>query len=417
MTSESFYLDLKPFTNLFVCPTLRELASLLSTIMDASFEMHDTLRELTMTDIRKALPDGILSRSQKRSRAEMEAVAYGLADENRTLLVEATRTKRMKRVHQFDDSLRAANDPPAIPAIDEDPFLLPVSEDCRRTCLANFIDATGRQATLLSVCAVCAGRFFRTETESMTLAELRRTGKLTPTSFHNAHVLTDGMLLHRTEDSIYESEKHGVSARVCSTCASSLRQGKIPSLALTNGMWIGDIPLELQVLTLPERILVAIFFPAAYIVKLYPQKKGARSWANGSSLHCGLRGNVSTYPLNTDQISHMVGDSCMPPPASVLTVTIGVTFVGPKNLPQKTLPGFLRVTRAHVRMALEWLKENNPLYNNIYISPARLEELPVDGVPEEISSVTRFSDDTCLLAQESAGYVPEEPDDVANGVS
>ena len=107
----------------------------------------------------------------------------------------------------------------------------------------------------------------------------------------------------------------------------------------------------------------------------------------------------------------------MPPPASVLAATIGITFVGPKNLPQKTLPGFLRVTRARVRMALEWLKENNPLYNNIYISPARLEELPVDGVPEEISSVTRFSDDTCLLAQESAGYVPEEPDDVANGVS
>ena len=417
MTSESFHFDLKPFANLFLSPTVRESASLLSTIMDASFEMRDTLRDLTMTDIRNALPDGILSRSQKRSRAEMEAVAYGLSEENRTLLLEAARTKRIKRIHHFDDSLTPSSDPPSNPVIDEDPFLLPVSEDCKRTCLANFIDATGRQATLLSVCAVCAGRFFRTKMESMTLAELRGIGKLSPASFHNAHVLTDGMLLHRTDDSIYESETDGVSARVCRTCASNLRGGKTPSLALANGMWIGDIPVELQVLTLPECILVARFFPAAYIVKLYPQKKGARSWATGSSLHCGLRGNVSTYPLNTDQISHMVGDLCMPPPASVLAATIGVTFVGPKNMPQKTLPGFLRVTRARVRMALEWLKENNPLYNNIYISPARLEELPLDGVPEEISSVTRFSDNTCLLAQESAGYVPEEPDDVANSVS
>ncbi|KAF8268870.1 hypothetical protein EI94DRAFT_1799915 [Lactarius quietus] len=174
-------------------------------------------------------------------------------------------------------------------------------------------------------------------------------------------------------------------------------------MSLANGMWIGDIPLELKVLTLPERVLVAQFFPAAYIVKLYPKKKGARNWASG--LHSALRGNVSTYRLNTDQIAHLTSSHIMPPSSTILAATIGVTFVGPKNFPQKTMPGFLRVNRTRVRVALEWLKENNPLYRNITISAERLEVLPVNDVPEEILSLAKYSDDTRLLAEEMDGYM------------
>ena len=59
-------------------------------------------------------------------------------------------------------------------------------------------------------------------------------------------------------------------------------------------------------------------------------------------------------------------------------------------------------------MALEWLKENNPLYINITISAERLGCLPVDGVPDEISSLAKYSDDTRLLAEETDGYVPSD---------
>ena len=366
-----------------------------------------------MSEIDTALPEGTFTRFQKRSRAEMEAVVCGMSDENQALLIETAHTKRAKLVHELTHSPESA--PTDDVLTEEDVFLRPVSDECRQNCVSKFIDDTGKEATLLSVCAVCAGRFFRSEMETMTLSKLQSFGKLCPHSPHNAHVLTDGMLLYQSHESIYESGDDVVFARVCNTCASALRHEKTPSLALANGMWIGDVPLVLKLLTLPERILVARYFPAAYIVKLFPQKKGARTWASPSSLHCGLRGNVSTYPLNTDQISHMVGDNCMPPPVSILAATIGVTFVGPKNLPQKTLPGFLRVSRERVRMALEWLKENNPIYSDIYISNARLKELPVDGVPEEISSVTKYSNNTSLLARESTGYVPEEPDDDVDG--
>ncbi|KJA12784.1 hypothetical protein HYPSUDRAFT_102952, partial [Hypholoma sublateritium FD-334 SS-4] len=57
-----------------------------------------------------------------------------------------------------------------------------------------------------------------------------------------------------------------------------------------------------------------------------------------------------------------------PPTAQILSATIGVTFLGPKGLPEATMPEMFRVRRRRVREALQWLKMNNPLYANIEIS-------------------------------------------------
>ena len=57
----------------------------------------------------------------------------------------------------------------------------------------------------------------------------------------------------------------------------------------------------------------------------------------------------------------MVDDKVLPHPSSVLAATISVTFVGPKNLPQKAMCRFLCVHRMWVRMDLKWLV-NNAVY-------------------------------------------------------
>ena len=63
--------------------------------------------------------------------------------------------------------------------------------------------------------------------------------------------------------------------------------------------------------------------------------------------------------------------------------------------------------------ALWWLKKNNPIYEHIEISSDRLNTLPVDGVPVEIWSLMKHSDDTTLLAEEHDSYVPEDlPEDI-----
>lgn len=86
---------------------------------------------------------------------------------------------------------------------------------------------------------------------------------------------------------------------VCDSCAHVLQHNKTPPLSLANGTWIGDVPSELSILTLPEHILVARYFPATYIVKSYPQQK--MRWS-AEGMQSALRGNMSTYRLNTDHI-------------------------------------------------------------------------------------------------------------------
>ena len=48
-------------------------------------------------------------------------------------------------------------------------------------------------------------------------------------------------------------------SRVCPICVESLDKKKMPALALANGLWVGEIPDELQNLTYAEQLLIARF--------------------------------------------------------------------------------------------------------------------------------------------------------------
>ncbi|KAF7316587.1 ATP-dependent DNA helicase [Mycena chlorophos] len=167
-------------------------------------------------------------------------------------------------------------------------------------------------------------------------------------------------------------------------------------------MWLGEIPFALRILTLPERLLVSLNFPAAYIVKLY-SKDGSPEIANGA-----LRGNVSTYKLHTEGIVDIVDGNRLPHPPQLLAATIAVTFVGRYKRALGVLPGIFRVRRNRVYDALVWLRQNNPLYKNFDICNERLDDLPVDAVPDVILDNVRLSTDTDALAKEHASYVPDQ---------
>jgi len=306
--------------------------------MDHSKDISAILRSLTMHDIRNTLPEHTFGRVQKRSRAKMEEAIFLFPDKQLAILAETACSKRRKIEEDcpLDDVIHIPTS--SLPTHDH--FFFTIPEECRQDCLTKFIDATGRAATVTSSCAVCAGNFFTKDINQVEVSFLWQKKKLIPSSIHPAHVLTDGMLLDRSPLSLYRNEHGILFANVCDPCVSALKHDKTPSLSLANGMWVGDVPLELQILTLPERILIARHFPAAYIIKLYPKKKGARSWPS-ANMQSGLRGNVSTYRLNTNDIAQMTHAQLMLPSSSILAATIGVTFVGPGNLPEKTMPGFL----------------------------------------------------------------------------
>ncbi|KAF6745923.1 ATP-dependent DNA helicase PIF1 [Ephemerocybe angulata] len=265
-------------------------------------------------------------------------------------------------------------------------------------CIEEFTLRTGNAAMKEAICISCEGRSFAQELCAIEIQDIPNRGLLAPVVPHPAHTLTDGMLLatgsHELTDTV----------DICVECYSRLKGGRRPKHSLANGHWVGDIPPELQKLTLPERLLISLYFPVAYVVKLYPSGRRGLGWSH-DRLNSGLRGNVSTYKLDQQQISNMIGLT-MPPPATLLSSTIAISYIGANGLPKKALPGTFRVRRFRIARALQWLKANNPLYRDIEISDERLDQLPTNAVPQELLQTARHERDETLLDMESASYVP-----------
>ncbi|KAJ3858820.1 hypothetical protein EV359DRAFT_68694, partial [Lentinula novae-zelandiae] len=252
---------------------------------------------------------------------------------------------------------------PQLPVLDW-PFLVIPDEECCRGLVNDFISATGNAAVRQVICCICAREVFSSEVEAIFPASIPNGELLKPAKSHPAHILSAGMLLY------YDSHSRKVPGYACTSCLQNL-SAKMPkrlALALANNLWLGEIPFELQILSLCECILVSRFYTVAYIVKLFPKSRGAQG---------------------------------------ILAATIGVTFIGTNNIPLKHLPPYLWVRRDRVRDALHWLIANNPLYAGLNISETNLSDLPKDGIPSEISDNMKWVDNTRVLDRENRGYVPD----------
>ncbi|KAF7302074.1 ATP-dependent DNA helicase [Mycena indigotica] len=257
---------------------------------------------------------------------------------------------------------------------------------------------------------VRARRMFARSFHTMAMGDIPNIHILRPTHPHHGHFLVDGALLHSTAnpDSLND---------VCKSCLGNLTKSTLPKLALANNMWLGDVPFELSILTLPEQLLVSLYFPAAYIIKIYPknvkpsQDPAKRAEETIPIANEKLRGNVSTFRLPTNEIAHMVAGNNVPRPSLLLAAVIGVTFVGVNPKTMNIMPGIFRVRRQRVFDAVMWLKTHNAIYADVIISEENLRSLPEDGVPEEISQNITVSDDIDAVGREHAGYVPTSTGD------
>ncbi|KAH7926341.1 hypothetical protein BV22DRAFT_1009279 [Leucogyrophana mollusca] len=141
---------------------------------------------------------------------------------------------------------------------------------------------------------------------------------------------------------------------------------------------------------------------------LYPKDNHA---AHPDHLQRGIVGNVSLYDMNTDAVACMLEGQLLPQPVVTLASVLAVTYVGTKKLPKTWLKSTFRVRRRVVYEALIWLKRYNPIFADINISLGRLNDLPEDDIPEEITSVMRHEKDGDVARREGEGYVVEgEPE-------
>ncbi|KAF9504480.1 hypothetical protein BS47DRAFT_1308086 [Hydnum rufescens UP504] len=134
-------------------------------------------------------------------------------------------------------------------------------------------------------------------------------------------------------------------ARVCAECLWALQQNEVPMFSLVNRMWIGAIPPVLDVLMIPEQLLILPVYTCCFMFKLHP-----KCW------------NVTSFPMNPSDIGDMLHGNMMPQPTLVLPSLITVTFVGLGALLKSWLKSTFRVWCHTILLALQWLLLHNPYF-------------------------------------------------------
>ncbi|KIO06694.1 hypothetical protein M404DRAFT_24394 [Pisolithus tinctorius Marx 270] len=181
----------------------------------------------------------------------------------------------------------------------------------RKACYRKFYEATSSTALATGICGVCA-RECGAMDESlhrMALSDIPNSHRLVPKVLHPAHDIYNGQLLQ--PEAVEVNGPHTTTS-VCQACLDELRKpsNKPPRYALANGLWIGRIPWQLQVLTFPEQLLIAHLYPRVFVFKLFPKHQGGTRQASG--LQNAMRSNVSTYDMSMDGISAMLRGDLMP---------------------------------------------------------------------------------------------------------
>ena len=154
---------------------------------------------------------------------------------------------------------------------------------------------------------------------------------------------------------------------ICSSCAKAIQQHVIPLNALANGLWIGDIPPQLQKLSFAERMMIARIRHNRCLVRV-------------SSGRAKMTANVIMYSNPTLKVYHS-----LPPSKKEMNEVLAFVFTGPS---QPTDEDFNRcpmlVRRQKVQEALEWLKLNHRDYEDLDISQKNLASYPLAGIPVTI---------------------------------
>ena len=205
-------------------------------------------------------------------------------------------------------------------------------------------------------------------------------------------------------------DQNGViqTVSLCRACRRDLERGgaKPPRLSLANGLWVGEIPWQLQRLSFPEQLLIAHLYPRVYVIKLFPKDRRAHS---PETLQSALAGNVTTFAFNMDKISDMIAGRLMPQRPAVLASVLSVTYVGTYKPSRQWLKTTFNVRRFHVAEALRWLKTHNPkYYGDIIIDIDRLRSLPEDDVPIEILANMHHETHGDVVDSENDTYVPPD---------
>jgi hypothetical protein len=155
---------------------------------------------------------------------------------------------------------------------------------------------------------------------------------------------------------------------ICIPCKDKVKQRKMSKFALARGLWIGEIPDELQQLSFTEKLLIGRVRHNRCVVRV---AKGMHK----------MIANAVAFEHPMQKIY-----TVLPPPIEEMDEVLAFIFTGPC---QPTEDDFHRipllVRRNKVAKALEWLKLNHKDYADLEISYKNLESYPEDSPPVVIN--------------------------------
>ncbi|CAF1424611.1 unnamed protein product [Rotaria sordida] len=311
----------------------------------------------------------------------------------------------------------------------------PISRDLKETRLQQFLEQMSMSVLAEATCAVCNVRTPAKDSKKIPISKIPNIHLLKvseelndliinvrSTSLQNSNMDTeifannDMEITERTKNpSTFDSSsfycqnnvilyKSGLFQQnkvdmcvLCQKCHGALSKGSIPKFSAANNMWLGDIPAELQGLTIPEQKLISLYRHNSCIIKLHSP------FHSTTTAQTALKGNCITFLQNVPNIVNS-----LPLTLHDLCDTLKVIFIGARPPDRIHLKKVLKVRKKKIIQALQWwLKKYNVLYQNVNINLENIAQLPEDDVPECIMSTLEQKLNDEEIQSERTGYVPD----------
>ena len=181
---------------------------------------------------------------------------------------------------------------------------------------------------------------------------------------------------------------------ICKPCNYKLQCNQLPSRALANYRWVGELPQALKELTWLEEKLLARKHLVGSIIRL-EERQG----------YLGLKGHMILVPQNTTELVNI-----LPRSVSSLPDMIRVIWTGKGPRKHDDLRGNFTINKKRVYDALVWLIENNEDYKNVDIDRAEFPKWPPVFVADNLLvSMGRVSDVSSEGTTRS-GAAADDPD-------
>jgi hypothetical protein len=205
----------------------------------------------------------------------LQELARKRRDEKEVVLKEKS-TERKRKHALVQNMRRLANrteEHVDVHGRDTSRFMQLPSQEQVHQCYRDFFNATNAESLAMAVCALCAREVSRVEDNvtEVELASIPNAYQLKPTINCDAHELFEGMLLEPAGMLI---DAEGVrKINICGNCLKEMKKDlrSPPPYSLANNLWVRRILWELDQLTLPEQMLIALLYPRVFVIKLHPK--------------------------------------------------------------------------------------------------------------------------------------------------